>query len=141
MKKSADVLEVINENTAKVMLYKHKKCSGCGSCNKHMHPGSIFEAGNPVRAQKGEMVDVNVQKKFSSTEFMVVYLLPVILFFTGLTLGGMIFPGQNGGGAAVGLAFLMLAVAVVVNVRFRRNFRPSYSVTITKRIAPAEPRL
>ncbi|QOX63339.1 SoxR reducing system RseC family protein [Anoxybacterium hadale] len=141
MKKMADVLDVIDQSTAKVMLYKHKKCSGCGSCNKHMHPGSIVDAFNPVGAQKGDMVDVNVIKKFSIKEFLVGYVLPVASFFAGLLLGGMLFPGMNGGGFTVILAFFLLAVSIAVNVRYRRSFKPEYSVTIIKRIAPAEPRL
>lgn len=141
MKKMADVLDVIDQSTAKVMLYKHKKCSGCGSCNKHMHPGSVVDAFNPVGAQKGDMVDVNVIKKFSIKEFLVGYVLPVASFFAGLLLGGMLFPGMNGGGFTVILAFFLLAVSIAVNVRYRRSFKPEYSVTIIKRIAPAEPRL
>ena len=140
MRKSADVLEVIDQNTAKVMLYKHKKCHGCGSCNKHMHPGSIFIAENHAQARKGEMVDVNVHKKFSVTEFSIVYLLPILAFFGGLFLGDLIFPG-TGGGAVVGLAFLFLIAAIIVNVIYKKNYRPVYAVSIKKRIAPAEPRL
>lgn len=141
MKKMADVLDVIDQSTAKVMLYKHKKCSGCGSCNKHMHPGSVVDAFNPVGAQKGDMVDVNVVKKFSFIEFLVGYVLPVASFFAGLLLGGMLFSGVNGGGFTVVLAFFLLAVSIAVNVRYRRSFKPEYSVTITKRVAPVEPRL
>lgn len=141
MKKSADVLDIIDQNTAKVMLYKHKKCSGCGSCNKHMHPGSIFDAANPVGAVKGDMVDVNVRKKISPLEVFVVYLLPILLFFAGLLLGSLLFPGREGGGVAVGLAFLFLIIALVANVLYKRNSKPIYTVAIVKRIVPAEPRL
>ncbi len=141
MNKLADVLDVLDQNTAKVMLYKHKKCHGCGSCNKHMHPGSIFEASNPVGARKGEMVDVRVRKKFSAEELFIVYILPVLSFFVGLFLGGMAFPGQNGGIFAVALAFLLLAASVVVNVIYKKKYHPVYKVEVVKRITPAEPRL
>ncbi len=141
MRKSADVLEVIDKNTAKVMLYKHKKCHGCGSCNKHMHPGSIFIAENPVQAQQGEMVDVNVHKKFSVTEFFIVYLLPIFAFFGGLLLGSLIFPGADSGSVVVGLAFLLLIVAIVVNVIYKKKYHPEYAVSIVRKIAPAEPKL
>lgn len=141
MRKEADVLEVIDKDTARIMLYKHKKCHGCGSCNKHMHPGSIFSAANPVHAKQGEMVDVNVHKKFSLTEVFVVYLLPVIAFFGGLFLGSVLFSGIAGGAAAVGLAFLFLILSIVVNVVYKKRYRPLYTASIVKVVRPAEPRL
>jgi positive regulator of sigma E activity len=141
MRKSADVLEILDRDTAKVMLYKHKKCHGCGFCNKHMHPGSVFTAANPVRANAGEMVDVNVHKRFSYTEFFIAYVLPTVAFFGGLFLGSLIFPGKSGAGAAVAAAFILLAAAIAVNVVFRKKYRPIYTVSIVKRILPAEPRI
>jgi positive regulator of sigma E activity len=141
MRKLADVLEVFDKETAKVMLYKHKKCHGCGSCNKHMHPGSIFTAANPAHAKQGEMVDVNVHKKFSITEFSIVYLLPIAAFFGGLFLGTLIFSGKSGGAVSVVLAFVLLFAAIVVNVIYRKNYHPNYTVSIVKIIRPAEPRL
>lgn len=141
MRKSADVLEVIDKNTAKVMLYKHKKCHGCGACNKHMHPGSIFKAANPAQAKLGEMVDVNVHKKFSAVEFFVVYLLPIAAFFGGLFLGSVLFPGESGGVGSVVLAFVLLFASIAVNVNYRKKYHPIYTVSIIKIIKPAEPRL
>ena len=141
MRKSADVLEILDQNTAKVRLYKHKKCHGCGSCNKHMHPGSIFAATNKVQARAGEMVDVNVHKKFSATELFVSYVLPVAAFFGGLFLGTLAFPGKSGAGTAVAVAFVLLIAAIIVNVVFRKKYHPVYTVSIVKRIMPAEPRI
>lgn len=141
MRKLADVVEIIDKDTAKIRLYKHKKCHGCGACNKHMHPGSIFVATNSAKAREGEMVDVNVHKKFSAAEFFIVYLLPIAAFFGGLLMGSMLFPGKSGGAASMGLAFLLLAAAIIVNVIYRKNYHPIYRVSIVKRIQPAEPRL
>lgn len=141
MRKSADVLEVIDQHSAKVMLYKHKKCHGCGACNKHMHPGSILTAANPAHAKKGEMVDVSVQKRFSAKEFSVVYLLPVTMFFGGLLLGSLLFSGESGGSASVGLAFVLLFAAIIVNIIFKKKYQPHYTVSVVKVIRPAEPRL
>lgn len=106
-----------------------------------MHPGSIFSAANPVHAKQGEMVDVNVHKKFSTAEFFVVYLLPVIAFFGGLFLGSVLFSGTAGGAAAVGLAFVFLVLSMVANVVYKKRYQPFYTVSIVKVIRPAEPRL
>lgn len=137
----ADVLEVINKDTAKIKLYKHKKCHGCGSCNKHIHPGSILPASNPVQARQGDMVDVNVHKKFSMTELSIVYLLPVAAFFGGLLAGSVLVPGKSGGAFSVGLAFMMLFISIVVNVAYKKKYHPDYTVSIVKVIQPAEPKL
>jgi len=141
MRKMASVLEVGEKDTARIMLYKHKKCHGCGACNKHMHPGSIFPAFNSVRAKQGDMVDVDVHKKFSLTEFSVMYLLPVMAFFTGLMIGMLLFPGKSGGGISVFLAFLLLLGAIAVNYTFKKKYHPNYTVSIVKVIRPAEPKL
>ncbi len=141
MKKIADVLEVTDKDTAKVMLYKHKKCHGCGSCNKHMHPGSVFPASNPIQARQGDMVSVNVHKKFSMMEFFIVYLLPVAAFFGGLAAGSVLIPGKGGGAFSVALAFLLLFASIVINVVYRKKYHPDYTVSIAKVIQPAEPKL
>lgn len=141
MRKMADVLEVIDKDTAKIMLYKHKKCHGCGSCNRHMHPGSVFSASNPIKAGQGDMVDVNVHKKFSMTEFAIAYLLPVAVFFGGLFLGGLFAPGKSGGAFSVGLAFALLFASIVVNIVYKKKYHPDYTVSIVKVIQPAEPKL
>ena len=141
MIKMASVLEANNNDSAKIMLYKHKKCHGCGSCNKYMHPGSIFSASNHVRAKQGDMVDVNVHKKFSLSEFSIVYLLPVAAFFAGLLIGTALFPGKSGGAVSVGLAFLLLLASIVINVLFKKKYHPDYTVSIVKVIQPGEPRL
>jgi Positive regulator of sigma E activity len=141
MRKSADVLEIIDRDTAKIMLHKHKKCRGCGACNRHMHPGSIFAASNRAGARQGEMVDVNVHKRFSITEFLLMYLLPVAAFFGGLILGYFIFPGENGGFASMILAFILLLAAIILNLLYKKKYHPNYTVSIIKVIRPAEPRL
>jgi positive regulator of sigma E activity len=141
MKKMADVLELIDNNTAKIMLYKHKKCHGCGSCNKHMHPGSILPAENPINAKQGDMVDVTVHKKFSLTEFFVAYLLPMAAFFGGLAAGSVLMPGKSGGAFSVGLAFVLLFLSIAVNVVYKKKYHPNYIVSIVKVIRPAEPKL
>ena len=141
MRKSANVLEIIDQDTAKVMLHKHKKCRGCGACNKHMHPGSIVEAANPAQAKQGEMVDVSVHKRFSPAEFFVVYLLPVAAFFGGLFLGSVLFGEKNGAAASMGMAFILLFVAIVINIIFKEKYHPNYTVSIMKVIRPEGPRL
>lgn len=141
MRKSADVLELKENNLAKVMLYKHAKCHGCGSCNKHLHPGSIFEIKNTINARVGDMIDVDVKKSFSLVELLVSYILPPAFFFIGLLIGIAVFEGKNAGMFTVISAFLFLVIAIVINVIYKKRYKPRYSVSMVKRIVPAEPRL
>lgn len=141
MRKMASILETNNPDTAKIMLYKHKKCHGCGACNKHMHPGSIFEASNAVLAKKGDIVSVQVHKKFSLIEFFVAYLLPVAAFFGGILIGSLLFPGERGGAVSVGLAFLLLVLTIAFHLVFKKRYHPNYSASVTKVIQPANPGL
>jgi hypothetical protein len=58
----------------------------------------------------------------------------------GLLTGTALF-GKSGGAAAVGLAFVALLAALVVNVSFKKKYHPNYIVSIVKIIQPAEPGL
>ena len=142
MRKSADVLEIINDETAKVMLYKHKKCHGCGSCNKHMRSDSIFEAANPVQAEKGDMVDVDLKKQLSGAEITFTYILPILAFFGGLFLGGAFFIAYEIKGIVpFVVALASLVAARMVGATYKKSHPTLYTVTIVNRIKSAEPGL
>lgn len=133
MKKIAEVLKCNDDGTATIALYKHQKCSGCGLCNKDVHPGSIISAENTVHASVGDMVSVEVQKSFSIKPFFVMYLMPTLLFFAGLGLGSFLFPKEQGGWQAMLLAFVLLAIAIAVAFVYQKKHRPAYQAKIVKR--------
>jgi positive regulator of sigma E activity len=133
MNKLAEVLESNSDGTARIVLFKHQKCSGCGMCNHNMHPGSIITADNPVNAGEGDMVSVNVQKKFSLKPLIFQYAMPVAIFFAGLGLGSFVFPSDQGGWKAMLFAFLLLVVALGAAFKFSKSYRPVYKAKIIKR--------
>jgi len=135
MRKTADVIEVTGSETAKVMLYKHKKCTGCGYCNKAMHPGSIIEAANQAGARANDKVSVIVRKKFNILEFLIMYILPTVMFFAGLYVGGGLIKlgGPDFIGILTGLIFLLVAIALYFKTKHK--FLPQYSAKIVKVIA------
>ncbi len=133
MKKLAEVLSCNDDGTAKIVLYKHQKCSGCGLCNRSMHPGSVIIAENPVNAGEGDMVSVDLHKQFSMVPVIFKYILPLVMFFGGLGLGMLLFPDDKGGWKAVLLAFVLLIISLVVAFVFQNLYRPNYKAKIIKR--------
>jgi len=133
MKKMAEVLSCNADGTANVALYKHEKCSGCGTCNKNVHPGSVIIAENPVNAGEGDMVAVELHKHFSFKPIIIKYILPLVMFFGGLGLGVLFFPEDEGGWQAVLLGFVLLIVSLIVAFVFQSRYRPKYTAKIIKR--------
>lgn len=77
------VLEV-SGRMAKVKTSRHNDCENCGSC-----PGNsaiVLEAGNPLEAQPGQRVLVEVKEVNMLKAAFVVYILPLIAAFTGVVL-------------------------------------------------------
>ena len=132
MKKTADVLEIMDTHYAKVMLYKHVKCTGCGFCNKAMHPGSIVKAKNPIGAKAKDKVSVIVLKKFNVLEFITMYILPTLMFLAGLWVGSMLIPMGAPDFTGVLLAVLMLAAAIVIYMKTKHLFFPVFNIKIVK---------
>ena len=80
------------------------KCSGCGAAKETM----IVTAENPIRAGVGDFVTLTSDTASVMKAVVVVYLLPLVLFFAGYALGAAIdwLPGLMGGfGFALGVTF------------------------------------
>ena len=80
------------------------KCSGCGAAKETM----IVTAENPIRAGVGDFVTLTSDTASVMKAVVVVYLLPLVLFFAGYALGAVIdwLPGLMGGfGFALGVTF------------------------------------
>ena len=82
------------------------KCSGCGAAKETV----IFTADNPIGARPGDLVKVDSSTAPLLKAAMVLYVLPLILFFLGYWLGTL--PG-NFGAFGGGLGFV-LGVTIVI---------------------------
>ena len=58
------------------------KCSGCGAAKETM----IVTAENPIRASVGDFVTLTSDTASVMKAVVVVYLLPLVLFFAGYAL-------------------------------------------------------
>ena len=83
------------------------KCAGCGAAKEAI----LLEAKNPIGAKPGDLVTIESESGPVLKAAAVMYLLPMVLFFTGYALGAALW--QRGGlvGCLAFLASIGLAVA------------------------------
>ena len=93
MEQIVRVREAHNDGTATVFLQRESacsgdchKCSGCGAAKEVM----IFEALNPIGAQRGDLVIIESKTGPVMKAVGVFYVLPLVLFFLGYALGDLI---------------------------------------------------
>ena len=99
------------------------KCSGCGAARETM----IALAENPIGAKAGDFVNVSTDSAQVLGMAMLVYLLPLALFFIGYALGAWM--GLSGG-AAGGIGFALGVVLVVLGDRIaQKKNNTVYTIT------------
>ena len=113
MEQLVRVKETFDNGTANVLLVRESacsgdchKCSGCGAAKETL----VVTAQNPIGAVRGDLVKVESATGPLMKAVMVLYVLPLILFFLGYWLGTL--PGSFGalGG---GLGFVLGVVIVI----------------------------
>ena len=121
MEQLVRVREIHNDGTADVIHGRESacsgdchKCSGCGAAKETV----IFTAGNPIGARPGDLVKVESSTAPVLKAALVLYVLPLLLFFLGYWLGTL--PGSFGalGG---GLGFLLGIVIIIAYDRLVVN--------------------
>lgn len=114
MEQIVRVKQTHENGTATVFLQRESacsgdchKCSGCGAAKEVM----IFEAQNPIGAQRGDLVVIESKTGPVMKAVGVFYVLPLVLFFLGYYLGDVLC----GMGALFGsLGFVGAIVLTVV---------------------------
>lgn len=135
MKKTATVLEIINDETAKIQFHKYKKIKLLSPDGKQTYPDNVFEAYNPVKANEGEIVEVNIKKKLSAAELTFTYILPVLAFIGGMFLTGVYFADAALKPlVAVFVALAAMGATFMVGSVYKKQNPSIYIFTIVKRI-------
>ena len=113
MEQLVRVKEAHADGTATVLVIRESacsgdchKCSGCGAAKEAV----LFTAANPIGARRGDLVKVESATGPVLKAAVVLYVIPLVLFFLGYYLGTL--PG-NFGALGGGLGF-MLGVAIIV---------------------------
>ncbi len=114
MEQTVKVRKVHDDGTATVLVIRQSacsgdchKCSGCGAAQESL----LFRADNPIGARIGDTVVVRSESGPVLRGAMVLYLLPMVLFFLGYFLGAQLW---NAGALAGCLAFAASIALVVV---------------------------
>ena len=82
------------------------KCSGCGAAKEAV----LFTADNPIGAGRGDLVKVESDTGTVLKAAVVLYVLPLVLFFLGYYIGDVL----GGFGALAGCLGFVLGVVIIV---------------------------
>lgn len=130
MEQLVRVRKVHNDGTATVIHLRESacsgdchKCSGCGAAKEAV----VFTADNPIGAKRGDLVKVESSTAPVLKAAVVLYVLPLVLFFLGYWLGTL--PGTFGTIGGV-LGFMLGVVIVIVYDRLVVN-KANIRYTIT----------
>lgn len=129
MEQKVKVRRTFGNGTAQVVVVRESacsgdchKCSGCGAAQETL----MFEAENPIGAKPGDTVIVRSESGPVLRSAMVLYMMPLVLFFLGYALGS-----RWGMGALAGcLAFVVsIALVVVYDRRVQAKMKTVYTIT------------
>lgn len=99
------------------------KCSGCGAAKEAV----LFTAENPLGAGVGDLVRVESETAPVLKAAVVLYMIPLALFFLGYYLGERTGLGGAAGG---GLGFLLgIGIVVVYDRTVMKRREPNYKIT------------
>jgi sigma-E factor negative regulatory protein RseC len=130
----------VHGDTAEVLMRRSRACEGCGSCCVLVDGDTMLaEASNAVGAKKGDRVVVDLPVKVSIRAAYILYGIPLLAFFAGLAVGGLVSYYLLGWGFNVplglifGIGFLALSY-VLLSRLYAPGTRASsrYRLVITK---------
>ena len=130
MQQLVRVRQVHDDGTATVIHIRESacsgdchKCSGCGAAKEAI----LLEARNPIGAKPGDLVRVEAATGPVLKAALVMYMLPMVLFFVGYAIGAAAF----GQGALVGcLAFVLsIGLAVAYDRKVLKKQNTEYTIT------------
>ena len=130
MEQLVRVRKVHADGTATVMHVRESacsgdchKCSGCGAATEAI----VLDARNDLGAKTGDLVKIEAASGPVLKAAMVMYLVPMILFFVGYAIGDALW----GLGALVGcLGFVVsIALAVLYDRKVVKKQNLGYTIT------------
>lgn len=122
MQQTVTVKDIKSNGNALIQMQRMSACGhSCDGCHGCGAPNVVLtvEASNPVGAEKGDKVLVESSNKTLYKAAVVVYLIPVLLFFLFYALGQWLL-GMGTLAGILGFA-LGLGLAVVFNKKFTKD--------------------
>lgn len=129
MEQKVRVREVHDDGTAMVIHLRESacsgdchKCSGCGAAKEYL----LFEVINPIGARVGDLVKIESETGPVLKAAVVLYMMPLVLFFVGYIIGMSL----NAGALAGCLGFVLGIVLVVIyDRRLQKKQKTIYTIT------------
>ena len=124
------VRQVYDNGTAQVICIRESacsgdchKCSGCGAAKEAI----LLTADNPIGADVGDLVNLHSETGPVLKAAMVLYMMPLVLFFAGYALAAAL---DLSGGLFGALAFVLSIVLIVVyDRRMAKKDKTIYTIT------------
>jgi|SRR5690554_1008384 len=140
MKKNAYVV-AIEEDSVRVRLLRHSACAKCGACTMGENPETEIKLERPLGLKEGALnpgdrVTLTINGSDFLRAVLLVYLVPLALFFCGYLLGEQLFtmylsPARGeGGGVLSGLLCLVLSYLGLNRYDRSLRGRDRYRITI-----------
>lgn len=130
MEQLVRVRQVFDDGTAQVVRVLESacsgdchKCAGCGAATQTM----LFEANNPIGAKPGQMVIVSSQSGPVLKAAMVLYMMPLVLFFLGYAMGVLLW--ETGALCACAGFCAGIALAVVYDRCWAKKQKTVYTIS------------
>ena len=130
MQQLVRVRQVHEDGTATVIHIRESacsgdchKCSGCGAAKEAI----LLEAKNPIGAKPGDLVTIESATGPVLKAAMVMYMVPMVLFFVGYAIGAALWNR----GALMGCLFFVASIglAVIYDRKVVRKENIGYTIT------------
>ena len=108
-------------------------CAKCGGCGGLETQTLYVTARNRAKADLGERVLIEGETGQVLGLAMLVYVLPIVLFFVGYALGSVLFTGAAAGALGGGVLFVLGILGAIWYSR-RMKARNEVPYEITKRL-------
>lgn len=122
------VRRTLDNGTAEVLHVRESacsgdchKCSGCGAAKEAV----VFTAQNPIGAEIGDVVKVTSETAPVLKAAVVLYVVPLVLFFLGIALGSLV------GSMEYLLGGALFALGLVGVVVYDRKVMEKTNITYT----------
>ena len=130
MEQLVRVREVFDNGTAQVICIRESacsgdchKCSGCGAAKEAI----LLTAENPIGAGVGDLVSIQSETGPVLKAAVVLYMMPLVLFFAGYALGAAL----DLSGALTGSLTFVLSIVLIVLYDRRMAKKEDTIYTIT----------
>ena len=130
MEQLVRVKETFDDGTAMVVHVRESacsgdchKCSGCGAAKETI----LLKAKNPIGAVRGDLVTLESATGPVLKAAVVMYMLPMLLFFAGYFVGDALW---QRGALTGGIAFAVsIVLAVVYDRKIGKTDKTGYTIT------------